>query len=575
MTEGQALLGTTIAGKYRIRRLVGLGGMGAVYEGEHVELGKRIAVKIIDTASLTSSELTTRFKREARAASAVESEHIVQVFDVGSDPEIGLYMVMEYLVGEDLECRLRKEPGRRLDAVTASLLGHQVARALVKAHGARVIHRDLKPANIFLTTSDEGTLRVKVLDFGISKLLASDSPTASKREQLALTQEGVALGTPQYMSPEQAQGLTTIDHRTDVWSLGAVLYEAVAGRPAYTEMRTYEEVIMKILQERPPSLFEIAPWVPEQLAAVIHDALQHDVKRRIPDCQTFANRLSAAVPGGVRLSTGPFGAARASGLADTAPEPWKPRTMAANAETQVVIRPSDAGASAFDDPDPSRTMLAEGVPSTRKDPPKIILRERGSRPSLVADEEQDVMSTGDPTMFQPPAWVENGSANAAADGPTTLRTAVRSLLAEGARGTIPKGNVLTATLTALVVVVVGGTIMLLSRGGGGDASTDPASTTSSATSASAPPESETIEPTVTSEPASVRAAPPATGTGAGLDTEPVPPLPGNAATVAPSGRSLVAPSLANDASPGEGAAAPKPNRAPGYVPRDPSSAPKP
>src|SRR5438477_657215 len=173
-----------------------------------------------------SRELTARFKREARAASAVESEHIVQVFDAGADPDVGLFMVMEYLVGEGLEQRLAREAWRCLNPATAAQIAYQTALALMKAHASRVIHRDLKPANIFLTEAEDGALRVKVLDFGISKLLASDMSSASRSDAFALTQEGVVLGTPQYMSPEQARGLKTVDHRTDVWSLGAVLYEA-------------------------------------------------------------------------------------------------------------------------------------------------------------------------------------------------------------------------------------------------------------------------------------------------------------------------------------------------------------
>src|SRR5262245_5320925 len=126
MTEGLDLIGATIAGKYRIRRLVGIGGMGSVYEGQHVELGKRVAVKFIDPACGMSRELTARFKREARAASSVESEHIVQVFDVGADPDAGLFMVMEYLVGEDLDQRLRREENGRLDTLTAAQIAYQV-----------------------------------------------------------------------------------------------------------------------------------------------------------------------------------------------------------------------------------------------------------------------------------------------------------------------------------------------------------------------------------------------------------------------------------------------------------------
>ena len=187
MSEGQALVGATIAGKYRIKRLIGVGGMGSVYEGQHVDLAKRVAVKIIDSAAVMSPELATRFKREARAASAVESEGIVQVFDVGRDPQVGLYMVMEFLQGEDLEMRLRRQVGRRLDPLIAADIGHQVARALAKAHGARVIHRDLKPANIFLTDRDDGSTRVKVLDFGISKLLASEQSMATSKEGCSIS----------------------------------------------------------------------------------------------------------------------------------------------------------------------------------------------------------------------------------------------------------------------------------------------------------------------------------------------------------------------------------------------------
>ena len=312
-------------------------------------------MKIIDTACAMSPELTLRFKREARAASAVESENIVQVFDVGSDPNLGLYMVMEFLNGEDLEMRLRKHEGRRMDVFTAATIGHQVARALVKAHGARVIHRDLKPANIFLTEREDGTLRVKVLDFGISKLLAADAavasnggaagPSANKKDVLALTQEGVALGTPQYMSPEQAQGLTSIDHRTDIWSLGAVLFEAVAGQPAYPEMPTYEEVIMKILLERPPRLKDVAPWVPDAFASIVDDALQYDVKKRIPDCGVFARRLAAAMPEAVMGSTGPFTAARAmmasySGISHLPPVPPVPRVPPSAKQPAPSLAPS-------------------------------------------------------------------------------------------------------------------------------------------------------------------------------------------------------------------------------------------
>jgi serine/threonine protein kinase len=297
------LLGKTIAGKYRVKRLIGVGGMGSVYEGEHVEIGKRIAIKVIDPAHAGSEEVAVRFKREARAASRVESENIVQVFDVGNDPSCGLYMVMEYLVGEDLAERLIRE--NLLDVQLAASIGAQAARALAKAHAAGVVHRDLKPANLFLTTREDGSLQVKILDFGISKLTRDETgnsfaPTEGGTRR-ALTRQGIVIGTPQYMSPEQAQGLP-LDHRTDVWSLGAVLYEALAGRTAFAEMPTYEQTIIQIVMQRPKALVDVAPWVPADLAAIIHEALTHDVTQRLPDCRVFARRIVEAAPGAGRGS---------------------------------------------------------------------------------------------------------------------------------------------------------------------------------------------------------------------------------------------------------------------------------
>ena len=181
------------------------------------------------------SDIAMRFRQEARAASLVESHHIVQVFDVGADDKLGLYLVMEYLTGEDLAAMLARE--KRLSLDTAVRIAVQVARGLSKAHGAGVVHRDLKPANIFLAEREDDDPLVKILDFGISKVI-----DASRAEsKLKLTRAGTVVGTPQYMSPEQAQGFS-VDERTDVWALGLVLYEMLAGRPAYPELPTYEAV---------------------------------------------------------------------------------------------------------------------------------------------------------------------------------------------------------------------------------------------------------------------------------------------------------------------------------------------
>ena len=290
MSESPSPIGATLASKYAIRRLLGRGGMGAVYEGEHVEIGKRVAIKVLDKEHTRTEEVASRFRREGRAASRVESDHVVDVFDVGQDPEFGLYRVMEFLTGEDLATRLERE--KLLEVHLAVEFAYQAARGLAKAHAAGVIHRDLKPANIFLSERDDGTRIVKIVDFGISKLL-NDENLAGKNGPV--TRSGSALGTPQYMSPEQAQG-NAIDHRSDVWALGAVLYEMLSGKQAFELLENYEATIFAIVLKKPPPLTEIAPWVPGQLAAIVNKAMEKDVELRIPDCGTFAKLLSEAMP---------------------------------------------------------------------------------------------------------------------------------------------------------------------------------------------------------------------------------------------------------------------------------------
>ncbi|HEX8796611.1 MAG TPA: protein kinase [Polyangiaceae bacterium] len=293
---GAKLEGAVVAGKYRVKRVVGAGSMGVVCEAQHLEIGKRLAIKLIDASLAGMSEIALRFRQEARAASLVESQHIVQVFDVGTDDKLGLYLVMEYLTGRDLAKLLSER--KRLIADEAVRIGLQVARGLAKAHEAGVVHRDLKPANIFLADREDDQPLVKILDFGISKVI-----DASRAEsKLKLTRAGTVVGTPQYMSPEQAQGYS-VDARTDVWALGLVLYEMLAGRPAYPEMATYEQFIIHLVSNPPDPLGEVAPWVEPALARVVHRAIEHDVKARIQNCVELARELLEAHPlAGVRPS---------------------------------------------------------------------------------------------------------------------------------------------------------------------------------------------------------------------------------------------------------------------------------
>ncbi len=292
---GKSLLGATIAGKYRIEQVLGSGAMGVVCEARHVEIGKRVAIKLIESSLAQNTEVAGRVRREARAASLIESEHVVQVFDVGVDDKVGLYMVMELLQGEDLCTRLERE--ELLDVETSVRIAHQVARALTKAHAAGVVHRDLKPANVFLCERDDGGIFVKVLDFGISKILERESLAHSAA--LKLTRAGTAVGTPQYTSPEQAQGLESVDHRTDIWSLGVLLYEMISGKMAYKEMPTYEQFIIQLVTSNPEPLEKVAPWVPRPVAKIVDRAMRHHLDERIPDATTFAKMLAQAVPNAV------------------------------------------------------------------------------------------------------------------------------------------------------------------------------------------------------------------------------------------------------------------------------------
>ncbi len=318
--RGASVVGAVIAGRYRIRRRIASGGIATVYEGLIAELGKRVAIKLIDERFADEGEVVERFRLEARAASAIESEHIVQVFDVGEDPQFGLFMVMELLQGEDLGKRLHREPERRVPLDVAATVGLQASWALAKAHELGIVHRDLKPENLFLVERSAPGTFVKLLDFGIAKLTRELGLGMA-----GLTARGATLGTPQYMSPEQIQAVPDIDPRTDIWSLGAVLFEALAGRPVFAEKATFAETLMQICRDRPPKLADVAPWVPEDFAAVVDAALEPDRDKRIPDARTFATRLLevaheplavAFAPTSLVMSARPSARARASAKLD-------------------------------------------------------------------------------------------------------------------------------------------------------------------------------------------------------------------------------------------------------------------
>jgi serine/threonine-protein kinase len=275
-----------LAGKYRIERQLGSGGMGQVYEAVNSWTQRRVAIKLLHSAFSADAALAARFMREAQAASRIAHPNVVDVLDLGKDPDTGsLYMVQEFLVGETLRERLMKE--KKLSPRVAAELLVPILAALETAHRSGVIHRDLKPENIFLCR-DAGGVTPKLIDFGISKLA---------NHQVAVgfsTQEPI--GTPLYMSPEQLRADDDVDGRADVWAMGVVLFEALSGQRPF-KGKTHGELSAAILTSRAPSLDSIARDVPKAIGALVDRALEPDRTRRVASMSEMLGELLAWAEG--------------------------------------------------------------------------------------------------------------------------------------------------------------------------------------------------------------------------------------------------------------------------------------
>jgi serine/threonine-protein kinase len=292
-----------IDGKYQLVQKLGEGGMGAVYEARHRGTGRRVAVKLIAGASLAKNpEVVGRFQREAMASGAIESQYIAQVLDTGIDPPTGSpYTVMELLVGEDLEHAIRRIGPLPPDLALRIIL--QACLGLKKAHESGVVHRDIKPANLFLAKREDGDIVVKLLDFGIAKVKQDQ---LSSSENAGLTRTGAMLGSPLYMSPEQARGKKDIDHRTDIWSLGVVLYEALSGTTPHGHVDTLGELILQICSTPPRHVQELAPWTPTAVAGIVHKALALDPAQRYASTADMIAAIRAELPSGNSVTDAMF-----------------------------------------------------------------------------------------------------------------------------------------------------------------------------------------------------------------------------------------------------------------------------
>jgi serine/threonine-protein kinase len=281
-------LGAIIAEKYRVERVLGMGGMGVVVAARQLHLEREVAIKCLLPQAAINPEAVTRFLREGKAAALLKSEHVVRVFDVGIGElghGVGPYMVMEFLEGEDLSTTLERRGPLPLGEAAELLL--QACEAVGEAHSVGIVHRDLKPANLFVIRRPDGSPFIKVLDFGISKIV--DELAESEAQSLTGTRS--TLGTPVYMSPEQVRSAKKVDARTDIWALGSILQELLTGSPPF-DAPTLTGLCAMIIADEPTPIRDLCPDIPREIDELVASCLQKDMNRRLSSVGELATRLA-------------------------------------------------------------------------------------------------------------------------------------------------------------------------------------------------------------------------------------------------------------------------------------------
>ncbi|HET9955988.1 MAG TPA: protein kinase [Polyangiaceae bacterium] len=287
--------GQLLAGKYRVERVLGQGGMGVVVAALHLQLDEQVAIKFLLPAAQQNQEAIRRFEREARAAVKIRSEHVARVRDVGTLETGCPYMVMEYLHGRDLGTLVSERGALPIEEAVDYVL--QASEAIAEAHSLGIIHRDLKPSNLFHTLRADGSPCIKVLDFGISKLTGM----SASGSDLAMTRTTSVMGSPLYMSPEQMTSSRDVDARTDIWALGVILYELLSGHVPFSA-DTMPQLCAMILQQSAPPLRNVRPDAPEALQAVILRCLEKAPQHRFANIAEFVQALLPFCSRGGRTS---------------------------------------------------------------------------------------------------------------------------------------------------------------------------------------------------------------------------------------------------------------------------------
>jgi eukaryotic-like serine/threonine-protein kinase len=334
LTATGSLINQTI-GNYRVSSLLGEGGMGVVYLAQHPVIGRKVAIKLLHAVLARDQDIVSRFFNEARAIHMIAHENIVEILDFGQTADGQPYFIMEYLVGEALSDAVARGP---MPAEEVEAIGIQMCKALWAAHAKGIVHRDLKPHNVQLVPRAEGSPLpfplVKILDFGVAKILASPDGAQSVK-----TRTGSLMGTPLYMSPEQCKGAGTLDHRTDIYSLGVMLFEMLAGRPPFVA-EGVGELFAKHMLEEPPQLTDFAPQVAPHMAAAIMKSLAKEPVDRFQSMDEYRKALI----GEVKLAGAPARspALRSSSSAATTTMSHKASTTLSSASSEIddSLRPA-------------------------------------------------------------------------------------------------------------------------------------------------------------------------------------------------------------------------------------------
>jgi serine/threonine protein kinase len=346
---GELRRGTVLAGKYELHSVLGRGGMGVVFRGKHLGIDRPIAIKVLRRELVSNPTLAKRFVREAKAAATLQHPNVVDVLDYGVDADGTAFQVLELLQGESLGEHLARKG--TISIATALSLVLPVIHALAVAHTRGVVHRDLKPDNVFLARNVHGRIVPKLLDFGIAKLLPKDGGTSSTLS----TRAGAAIGTPAYMSPEQARGTADVGTTTDVWAIGVILFECIAGRIPF-EAETGSILMARIIMEQAPSLATVAPDVPKAIVDAIDRALAAKSEDRWPTMEAFADALrNAAVASDISVPP--------ADASDSAPMSLPPP----RAEEDTTLEREDPISSGDGEPDvdvhPATRVAAQRTPT--------------------------------------------------------------------------------------------------------------------------------------------------------------------------------------------------------------------